>query len=159
MSKTETSPTIGARGGVVGRPRKDPPAHSYPPPITHPPIDAAARIEELGRRGYPIDLIAPALRTSKETLRRWFKEDPALHLAYMAGRADLCGMHLDNINRDAADGERANSNSMFILKAVFGFREGEPVDTGVPQVAITFNLPGAMSRDDFMKTVVTDERT
>ena len=55
--------------------------------------------------------------------------------------------------RDARDGEKPNVNAMFLLKSRHGYREGDPGEQG-NRLNIVFNLPGAMTREDFMKTVV-----
>jgi hypothetical protein len=56
--------------------------------------------------------------------------------------------------RDARNGDKPNINAIFLLKARHGYREG---DTGEQpsRLHVTFALPGAMSREDFMRTVVS----
>lgn len=130
----------------VGRPRKQPPQ------------DAALKIQQLAAGGCNVKDLAAALGTTREVLSRWMTEDESLALAFAVGRERERQELHDLVMRDARDGEKANVNAMFLLKARHGYREGDPVDSGTPRLQITFNLPGAMSREDFLKTVVNDER-
>lgn len=134
-------PTIGANGAVVGRPRKQPPP------------DAAKRVEDLAAAGCTVVDLAAALGTTRETLRRWMTENEALQLAFTVGRERERDELHRMILRDARDGEKPNINAMFLLKARHGYREGEPIESGAPRISVTFNLPGAMSPDQYMKTV------
>jgi hypothetical protein len=134
-------PTLGTRGGTMGRPRKQPPA------------DAAKRVEDLAASGCNVVDLAAALGTTKEMLRRWMMEDDALQLAFAVGRERERDELHRMILRDARDGEKPNINAMFLLKARHGYREGEPVESGAPRISVTFNLPGALSPDEYMKTV------
>jgi hypothetical protein len=137
------SPTIGSQGGVIGRPRKQPPE------------DAAAIIQKLASEGRGIMGVASQLRTDRGTLQRWFEENPELREAFEAGKEQERHELHQILLRDARDGEKPNINAIFLLKARHGYREG---DTGEQpsRLNITFNLPGAMSKEDFMKTVVAD---
>lgn len=136
-----TSPTLGSQGGTMGRPRKQPPA------------DAAKRVEELAAAGCTVVDLAAALGTTRETLRRWMTEDEALQLAFAVGRERERDELHQMILRDARDGEKPNINAMFLLKARHGYREGEPVESGAPRISVTFNLPGALSPEQYIKTV------
>lgn len=137
------TPTIGARGGVVGRPRK------------LPPMDAAIRIEKLAREGRGVVGVASQLGTTREVLRRWMGEDEALTAAFERGKeAERHELHTILLN-GARDGEKPNINAMFLLKARHGYREGDTGDS-VPSVNVQINLPGAMSPDQY-KSAVTVE--
>jgi hypothetical protein len=125
-------------------------------PERRPPADAAQRIEEFAAGGRTtIADLAAAFRVSRDTLRRWLLQDEAMQLAFAIGRErERAELHAIMV-RDARDAERPNINAMFLLKSRHGYREGEPVEQG-PRLNITFNLPGALSREDFLKTVVSD---
>lgn len=140
----ETPVTIGAKGGTIGRPRKQP------------PLDCAQRIVELAAAGCNKVDLAAQLGTSKDTLNRWLLEDETLQLALATGRERERDELHKLIMRDARDGEKPNINAMFLLKTRHGYREGDLVDNGAARISVTFNLPGAMSRDDFLKTVVSE---
>lgn len=137
-------PTRGAQGGVIGRPPKPPPA------------DAAERIEQLAAEGRPVVGVAVSMKTTREVLRRWMSEHPELSEAFERGRErERHELHQILIN-NARDGEKPNINAMFILKCRHAYREGDPGEQ--PQrISVTFNLPGAMTRGDFLRTVVADE--
>lgn len=137
------SPTLGTRGGVVGRPRKEPPP------------DAAQRIEDLTADGRGIVGVAAKLGTTREVLRRWMTDDTTLQEAFDLGRErERYELH-KMIHRDAMDGEKPNVNAMFLLKARHGYREGDQGESGA-RISVTVNLPGALPRDEYMKTVTND---
>jgi hypothetical protein len=139
-----TTPTIGSGGNVIGRPRK------MAPP------DAAQRIEAIAEAGASLKGLALQLGTSFDTLRRWMMDDPAPQLAFDLGRE----RERDKLHRlvvaNALDSERPNINAFFILRNRHGYREGGDIGEGA-RVNITFNLQAPMSRDDFMKTVASDQ--
>jgi len=136
-------PTVTENGAIVGRPRKQPPP------------DAALKIHELAAEGRPIVGIASKLGTTREVLNRWMKESPDLKDAFDAGReAERHELH-QILLRDARDGEKPNINAMFLLKARHGYREGDPGEQP-SRVNITFNIPAALSREEYLKTVVKD---
>ena len=58
--------------------------------------------------------------------------------------------------RDAREAAKPNVNAFFMLKCLYGFREGDAGEQP-SRLNITFNLPGAMSREDFLKTVVSEQ--
>lgn len=139
------APTVTERGAVVGRPRR------VPPP------DAAQRIEQLAAEGRPIIGIAVQLGTTRETLRRWMTEDTTLQAAFESGRETERHELHQILMRDARDGEKPNIAAIFLLKARHGYREGDPGEQA-SRVNITFNMPGALSREDFLKTAMPDGR-
>lgn len=139
-------PTRGAQGGVIGRSPKPPPA------------DAAERIEQLAAEGRPVVGVAVSMRTSRRVLRRWMAEHPELADAFDRGRErERHELHQILVN-NARDGAKPNINAMFILKCRHGYKEGDPGEQA-QRISVTFNLPGAMSREDFMKTVVPDDNS
>lgn len=139
------TPTRTASGAVVGRPRKE------LQPIAVKRI--AKRMEQLAARGRGIAGVAALLRMDRQHLRRWMQEYPELSEAFERGterrRYYLEGL----IERDARKGAKPNVNAMFLLKTRYGYREGDPGEQP-SRLHITFNLPGPMNREDFLKTVV-----
>jgi hypothetical protein len=119
----------------TGRPRKDPPPN------------AAARIEALAATGHSMVGIARGLNTSKDIVRRWCEDDPALAEALARGReAERFALH-DVLFRAATEDGNIVA-AMFLLKARHGYKEGDPSGEA-NRVSITFALPGAMSMEEF----------
>ena len=136
-------PTKGAQGGVIGRPRAEPPS------------DAAERIEALAADGFSVVGVASKLGVNPDVLKRWMDDDAALRDAFNAGREqERYALHnkLYRIAMESADVKAASIASMFLLKARHGYREGDQGEQG-SRSNVTINLLGAMSREDFMKTV------
>jgi transposase-like protein len=138
------SPTLSPSGAVVGRPRKKPPP------------DTAQCIEQLAAEGRSIIGVAKELGTSKDTLRRWMTDRPELTEAFERGKEQERHELHELIRRDAQNGAKPNINAMFLLKCRHGYREGDQGEQG-SRLNIVFNLPGAMSRENFMKTVTLSE--
>ncbi len=136
--------TMTENGAIVGRPRKAPPP------------DAARRIQQLAAEGRPVVGIAAVFGTTREVLRRWMKESPELQDAFAAGReAERHELH-QILLRDARDGGKPNINAMFLLKSRHSYREGEPEESS-PRVNLTVNIPIALSKEEYLKTVVKDD--
>jgi|GEM_PF-490147 len=125
-----------------------------------PPTDAAARIEEYAADGFTVPGIAGKLGVAKSTLQNWMQENAELADALSRGRAKEEHALSKRLYRIAmeSDDKAAVTACIFLLKGKFGWREGERPEEG-NRVNITFNLPGAMSREDFLKTVVPAEVT
>jgi AcrR family transcriptional regulator len=126
------------------------------------PADAATRIREYAADGFTVTGIAAKLGIGRRTLYDWFERDETLKEALEQGRAEEERSLAKRLYRTAVEGEgkEAVTAAIFLLKAKHGWREGERTDDGAPRVNITFNLPGALSREEFMKSVVmADERT
>lgn len=124
-------------------------------PLKQPPLDAAKRIVDLAAEGRPLKGIALQLGTSPDTLRRWMRENTELQLAFEAGREKERHELHTILLRDARDGEKPNINAIFLLKARHGYRENSVEELG-SRVNVIVNVPAAMSRDDYLKTVVID---
>ncbi len=123
----------------TGRPRKLPPA------------DAARRIEALAADGFSIVGVARALGTSADTFRTWLDEASELREAFDQGREiERHALH-NMLYRQAMEKGNASA-AMFLLKARHGYREGDQNETG-NRVQIVFQLPGALSPVEFLKTV------
>ncbi len=131
-------PTIGTNGGVIGRPRKQPPA------------DAAQRIQQLAAEGCNKVNLAAQLGTSAKTLNEWLAADESLQLAFAIGRETERNELHRLILRDARDGEKPNINAMFLLKSRHGYREGDLGDDVSARVNVTINLPATKPMADFI---------
>lgn len=125
-----------------GRPRK---------PI---PCDAALRIEEAAANGADVRGIAYCVGINKDTLQRWFTEQPELREAYERGRERERGV-LHNALFRAATEQGNVVAAMFLLKSRHAYREGDQSEQG-NKVSITFSLPGALPMDQYRKGQVIE---
>ena len=123
------------------------------PPKEAPPT-AAETIYTCAAGGFSQVGIAHALATSADTLRRWMDEEPALKEAWERGRETERHMLHNKLYRLAMEQDHASA-AMFLLKARHGYREGDQGDQG-NRVNITFNLPGAMTFDEFASAAPID---
>jgi hypothetical protein len=128
MSKRPETPTLGSRGGTMGRPRR-----LIPP-------EAADVLERGGAAGASLVGISRALGVGADLLRAWLDEDEDLREAFARGRERERQMLHGSLVKLAQAGNVVAS--IFLLKARHGYREGDQSDTA-NRVSITFNLPGA----------------
>lgn len=118
------------------------------------PPDAAEIVKAMAADGFSVVGIAAKLGVSDNLLRRWFDEYPALKEAFDLGR-EMERQALHNmLYRDAMEKGNATA-AMFLLKSRHGYREGADVEQP-NRVSITFNLPGAMTMDEFTKGVTIE---
>lgn len=106
-------------------------------------------IEAMARDGFSMVSIAKALRIDQVTLRQIRRRDPAVQEALDLGLAANERELVNLLMQQARDGQVVPA--IFLLKAKHGFREGEQREPPVPN--ITINLPGAMSPDDYMRSI------
>lgn len=146
QTKPEFPPPAAVASGIgPGRPRK---------PI---PADAAKRIFDYAVDGFSVVGIARKLGVDKKTLYEWIERDESLRDALEQARADKEQQIYNRLWRMAMEGEDSKvalTACIFIAKAQFGWREGERPDDGGARVNITFNLPAALSPEDYLNTVV-----
>lgn len=126
-------------------------------PPKQPPADAAQRIEELAADGWSIVGIAKKLGVNKKTLARWIRSDDELQAAFDYGREQERRVLHNAVYREAVEGEGRNKllAAMFLLNSRHGYRSDD-FGAGETRVNVTVNLPAAMSRDDYMRTVNDD---
>jgi hypothetical protein len=151
-----TTPTLTASGAVVGRPRKPVPKYKAPVIREEPPEDVFQIIERCAAEGRTLVGIAKELGTTDFVLRRWMSEDPMLKWAHRRGKDADEEKWVAILKRDALDQERPNINAIVYLKCRHGWREGDPGEQP-NRVNIVFNLPGAMTKEQFAATVVAHE--
>ncbi len=109
-------------------------------------VPSAKFIENLAADGRSVVGVAAALGTSKDRLRRWLDEDPALLDAFERGRErERYNLH-NKLYRAAMRGNIVAA--MFLLKARHGYREGDQSGEA-NRVSITFALPGALTPEQF----------
>lgn len=130
------TPTVGAHGKTIGRPRKQPPA------------DAAERITALAADGFSVLGVARRMGVNQEVLTRWFDEQPALKEAFDVGRENERYALHNMLYRLATEGGDKIA-AMFLLKARHGYREGDQGEQA-NRVSINFSLPGALKPESFV---------
>lgn len=143
------TPTLTAGGAVVGRPRKLAPAYRAWPIRQEPPENVQDFIRERAAAGDVLTLIAHALGTSDEVLRRWMDADPNLRWAYRVGMAEDERKWVNLLKRDAFEAERGNVNDLAYLNRRHGWRNDAP-DSGT-RVAVMINLPGSRPLSDYIE--------
>lgn len=148
-----TTPTIGSRGGVVGRPRTPVPHHTVSIPVETLPQDAADLIEVLAADGWSKAGIAWKLGTSKETLSRWFTEAPALQEAYEVGRERERHTLHNTAFRMSQDDKLEPAvrlrATMYLLNTRHGYAEPSNDSGGRVNVTI-LNLPATRPLADYI---------
>jgi hypothetical protein len=147
-----------ARLGIgPGRPAKQPPPYRCPVWRETPPEDIATKLERLASEHMNLARIAVELGTSRAILSRWLTDDPILRECYDRGKARAEHEIYMLIVDGARNGDKLNMPAVYALNNRHGWRVEQPQD-GASRMNVTINLPGALSRDDFMKTVVSDGR-
>ncbi|MEW9570852.1 hypothetical protein ABQJ54_03755 [Rhodanobacter sp. Si-c] len=111
-----------------------------------PPRNAEARIRAWAGEGATQKGIARSLGVSDETLTAWMDRHPELRAAMDEGREAEHKVLHNALFRAAEKGNV--TAAIFLLKTRHGYREGD--QTGIAnKVSVTFNVPGAMSLDQF----------
>lgn len=122
-----------------------------PKPI---PANAAEVVKAMAAEGFSLVSIAGRFRIGKDLLRQWFEREPALQEAFDAGReVERHALH-NMLYKEAMEKGNATA-AMFLLKSRHGYREGAEIEQP-NRVSITFNLPGAMTMDEFTKGVTIE---
>lgn len=143
------SPRIGAQGGKIGAPRKVAPAYDSWPIREEPPPNIQEFIRERAAAGDTLFLIAHALGTNDEMLRRWMRDDQNLAWAYKVGCAQDEQEWVKILKRDALDAERPNLNALAYLNRRHQWRRDDSEGARV-NVAI-INLPAERPLSDFIE--------
>lgn len=133
------SPTVGAQGGVIGRPRKE------LPPAAH------ELVEDLAADGWSQVGIAWKLGMGREALRQHMDSDPALLEAFEVGRERERQMLHNRLFRIAMEGtgKEAITAAAILLNSRHGYRN-DPIDGG-GRVNVTINMPDARPMSDFIE--------
>jgi hypothetical protein len=121
------------------------------------PRDAAERIEALAADGFSMRGIASGLDVAYDTLRKWLDEEASLRDAFERGRERERHVLHNRLYRIATESQSerdASIAAMFLLKARFGYREGDQSDSG-NRVQVAITLPSALSMDQF-KAIAID---
>lgn len=121
----------------MGRPRKAIPA------------EAAEVLEAGGANGAALTGIARVLGVSTSLLRQWIDETEDLREAFARGRERERQMLHGTLTKQAKEGNVIAA--IFLLKSRHGYRENDQSDIA-NRVQITFQLPGAMTKEQFITT-------
>lgn len=144
MTRRQETPVLGSRGGTMGRPRK---------PI---PPEAAQVLEAGGANGAALTGIARVLGVSTELLRHWLDENDDLREAFARGRERERQMLHGTLTKQAKEGNVIAA--IFLLKSRHGYRENDQSDIA-NRVQITFQLPGALAKEQFIDMTKDDGNT
>jgi hypothetical protein len=118
-----------------------------------PPKDATELIEKAAAQGCTVAQIAAALAVSPQTFRRWKDEHTEIKAAFDAGRAAEHDALVGSLFVAAT--EKGNITAgIFLLKARHGYVEGVPLVQN--SVSVNFTLPGAMTPEQYVKTLTID---
>jgi hypothetical protein len=122
---------------------------THPNRLPPPPPSAAIAptILALASTGFTKVGVARHFNIDVRTLDRWFEEDVKLAEAFKVGR-DQERQSLHNVLYKQAIEKGNIVAAMFLLKSRHGYREGDQSEQS-NRVAITFNLPGAMTPDQY----------
>jgi hypothetical protein len=148
QSSPDAPRLVPAAGSLGGQPRKEPPA------------DAAHHIRSFAGDGFSIVGISEKFGIDRKTLERWLADFPELREAFDRGREkERHSLHnrLYRIAMESDDEKTAVLAATVILNSRHGYRRDDQGEQA-SRVNITFNLPGALSREEFMKTVSIDEQ-
>lgn len=141
VPRTVSTPTIGAQGGVVGRPRIEPPA------------DAAERIQKYASDGYLVVGIAHKLGVSANTFRQWLKEREDLREALEQGKAaeeHRLVSRMAQIGMQDKDLSAAAKACSYLLSTRHNYRDGGPGGSAREgSVQVVLQLPAAMSVEQY----------
>jgi hypothetical protein len=99
---------------------------------------------------------AARLSMSPDTLRRILRDDEAAAMAWAVGRSELHQKLISKLIERALAGEVVPM--LFCLKAMFSYREGEPLDGEERGPLVQIVLPGALSEEEYLRTVTVGVR-
>lgn len=115
-------------------------------PLKSPPAGAVEMIRTLAAEGHSIEGIAERLGVGRELFMRWREQFPDFQQALDRGR-EVERYKLHNALFQSAMGGNPVP-AMFLLKSRHGYREGDQSEAA-NRVSVTFQLPGALSVDQF----------
>lgn len=114
------------------------------------------RLAAMSARGLRRKDCAVLLGMDPSTLRRILGEDERAARAFDYGRALLLEEILSPLIAKAKAGEIVPS--LFLLKSVYGFREGSELEGDEQRPFVQIVLPGALSEEEYLRTVTVGVR-
>ena len=122
-----------------------------PSPET-PPRGTTDKLRRWAAEGSPQKVMARRLGVGVATLKRWLEENEGLQAAYDEGVEEEHQLCLQSLRAHMAS---SPTPAIFLLKTRHGYREGD--QTGqANKVQVTFNLPAAAPRDEWVSARVID---
>lgn len=122
------------------------------PSPAKPPRGTADKVRRWAAEGSPQKVMARRLGVGVATLKRWLEENETLQAAYDEGVEEEHQLCLQSLRSHMAT---SPTPAIFLLKTRHGYREGD--QTGqANKVQVTFNIPAAASRDDWVSARVID---
>jgi transposase-like protein len=118
-----------------------------------PPDNAAELIRHGAENGATLEQMSKALGVSPHTLERWRDEHPEIEQALQQGRR-VEHDRLVGALFDQAVNKANTTAAIFLLKARHGYVEGVPLVQN--SVSVNFTLPGAMSPEQYVKTLTVE---
>ncbi len=113
----------------------------------HPPKGAVGIVRKLTAKGCSEISIAKGLGIGRKTWERFRDQYPEINAAWHEGRGKMHDS-LVSVLYDSATKKGNIVSAMFLLKCVFGYREGAEI--GVEnKVSITFEIPGALPPEQY----------
>jgi hypothetical protein len=114
------------------------------------PQYVAAETRALAATGHSKLGIAAYFGVGLSVFERWMEEDDELKECFAQGREnERHALHAALFNRAVkGDSNQAVAAACFLLKSRHNYREGDQSDIS-NRVQITFNLPGAMTPEEF----------
>lgn len=117
-----------------------------------PPRGTAAKLKQWAADGTPQKVMARRLGVGVARLKQWMEEDERLQAAYDEGVEEEHQVLLASLRSHMAN---SPTPAIFLLKTRHGYREGD--QTGqANKVQVTFNLPGAAPKEEWIKARVID---
>lgn len=122
------------------------------PTATTPLRGTADKVRRWAADGTPQKVMARRLGVGPNTLRDWIRDNDRIRAAYDEGIEEEHQVLLQSLRSHMAS---SPTPAIFLLKTRHGYREGD--QTGqANRVEVTFNLPGAASKDDWLSARVID---
>jgi hypothetical protein len=111
------------------------------------PVFLSAQVAALASTGFSKLGMARHFGVHLATLNRWLDENEDAAEAFRQGReSERQALH--NLLYKLAIEDKDKVSAMFLLKARHGYREGDQQEQA-NKVSVTFNLPGAMTAEQY----------
>lgn len=117
--------------------------------MKEPPPNAVEIIMQASANGCTIEEMAKALGVGRNTFQEWTDKYPALQQAVTAGRTVEHDKLVGKLFEMAMKGNVVSA--LFLLKTRHGYTEGVPLVQN--SVSINYNLPAALTPEQYVKTV------